>query len=404
MIKKTKSKIFMIVMLSLSITILSIILIINIVNYKQTMQQSFMAINNANKIFQNETILPMGRPDLKNDKPKNFVDWSGTKFYFSVIDDNNNIQIINNNDEGYSDEKIEKYTLKVVNNKNNRGKIGTLIYDVKIINNNKIITFMDNSVTRKNLLNMFGLSIIIAIISLIFNYFISKKISLKIIEPIEETFNKQKQFISDASHELKTPLAVIGANADTIEGEIGSNKWLTYIQREVVSMDKLVNNLLSFARVENNNSKDDYIEFDISKTILGSTMVFESLAYEREIQLKENIEENLRFKGNNNEIKQLLSILLDNAIRHCYKGGEIIVNLRKQKNSLMLQVRNSGDPIKRGEEEKIFERFYRSDESRNRDEKRYGLGLSIAKAIVNKHGGKISAFSKNGYTTFTVIF
>lgn len=200
-------------------------------------------------------------------------------------------------------------------------------------------------------------------------------------------------------------MAVICANADTLEGEIGSNKWLSYIQNEVSSMNKLVNSLLSLARVENKNSrKDNFVYFDLSKTILGSSMVFESLAFENDIELINDIQENLKLKGISDEIKQVVSILLDNAISHTEKGGKIIVQLKKYKNNIFINVKNTGEPISKEEEEKIFERFYRSDESRNRDSKRYGLGLSIAKSIVEKHHGKIKVSWERGFTIFTVIF
>ena len=126
--------------------------------------------------------------------------------------------------------------------------------------------------------------------------------------------------------------------------------------------------------------------------------------YEKNIKLEYDIEEEIKFNFNSDQIKQLVTILLDNAIKHSTKDGQINVNLKSNKDSIILDVINKGDSIKEGEEQKIFERFYRGDESRNRDSNRYGLGLAIAKNIVENHNGKISASSKDGYTTFTVKF
>ncbi|WP_455538520.1 sensor histidine kinase [Terrisporobacter sp.] len=406
MIKKTQSKVFMIVMLSLSIIILIITSVINIVNYNQSRQESYMLIENASGMFKQMMSFPVAPPPKTDDmdKTKRILYWKTAQFYFVIVENNTIVQTVNENSDKYSDYEINKYALKVVKENKKNGSIGNLVYGIKEIRGNKIITFMDNSIANNSLKKMFILSSIIGILSMIFAYIVSRKISLWIVKPIEDTFNKQKQFISDASHELKTPLAVICANADILESEIGTNKWLNYIQKEVGSMDKLVNSLLSLARLEKESTKGELADFDISKVVLGGTMVFESVAFEKEIQIIDNIEENLKLKGNSEEIKQLLSILIDNAIKHTEKDGQVFVSLNKSKNNIVLRVKNTGEPILKGEEKKIFERFYRSDESRNRDSKRYGLGLAIAKSIVEKHHGKIRAHSNNGITTFTVIF
>lgn len=406
MIKKTQSKVFMIVMISLSIIIVSIISVINIVNFNQTKQQSYMMLDNASGMLKQMTPFPFGPPDSMNDvdKPQGILYWKTAQFYFVVIKDDEVVQIVNENSGKYSNEEINKYALDVSRKDKNYGSIGDLVYGVKNIKGSKIITFMDDSISNKSLKNIMILSILIGFIALSFAYIIARKISLWIVKPIEDTLNKQKQFISDASHELKTPLAVICANADILEGEIGNNKWLNYIQKEVGSMDKLVNSLLSLARIEKGNEKEELINFDISKVVMGGTMIFESLAYEKEIQLVDDIQEKLILKGNSEEIKQLLSILIDNAIKHTEKGNQILVSLKKCKNNIILKVKNKGEPIPKGEEEKIFERFYRSDKSRNRDSKRYGLGLAIAKSIVEKHNGTINVSCEEGFTTFTVLF
>ncbi len=403
MIEKTSSKVFMIVMLSLSIIIMGVISVINIVNYNQSKEESYMLVDNASGMLKQMGGFPVVPPG-NMDRQQGILYWKTVQFYFVIVKDDVVVQTLNENSEKYSNEEINKYALEVYKKDKKHGSVGDLVYGIKDIKGSKVITFMDNSISNKSLRSMFILSLIIGVIALCFAYIISKKISFWIVKPIEETLNKQKQFISDASHELKTPLAVICANADVLESEIGSNKWLNYIQKEVGSMDKLVNSLLSLARVEKESNKCEMIVFDMSKVVLGGTMIFESLAYEKEVQLIDDIDDNLEIKGNSEEIKQLLSILIDNGIKHTKKSGQVIVSLKKYKNNTILKVKNMGEPIPKSEEEKIFERFYRGDESRNRDSKRYGLGLSIAKSIVEKHNGKINVSWENGFTIFTVIF
>lgn len=216
-------------------------------------------------------------------------------------------------------------------------------------------------------------------------------------------FEKQKQFISDASHELKTPLAVIEANTDVLEGQVGNNKWINYIQNEIDSMNKLINELLLLTKIENIGGIKEYNEFDISKETEIIVSMFESMAYEKNVLLKSEIQEKLMLNGNKADVEHILSTLIDNAIKHTEKSKEVIVELKKNKNNIIWQVKNMGEPIPEGEREKIFERFYRIDKSRNRNEKRYGLGLAIAKSTVQRYNGNIEVSYKNGFTTFKVV-
>ena len=222
------------------------------------------------------------------------------------------------------------------------------------------------------------------------------------MRPIQETFEKQKQFISDASHELKTPLAVIEANTDVLEGQTGNNKWINYIQNEIDSMNKLINELLLLAKMENVDELKEYKEFDISKETEIIVSMFESMAYEKKVLLKSDIQENIMLNGNKEDVEHILSTLIDNAIKHTAQSEEVIVELKKNKNNITWQVKNMGEPIQEDEREKIFERFYRIDKSRNRKEKRYGLGLAIAKSTVQRYNGNIDVLYRDGFTIFRV--
>ena len=279
---------------------------------------------------------------------------------------------------------------------------GFNIYQIRRMGNNAIeITLIESESTIKSFKTTIIILISIGIIGIFTIYVIATKISKAIVTPVEEAFEKQKQFISDASHELKTPIAVIEANADVLESKIGNNKWLTYIQNESQSMNKLVNDLLTLAKMENINISNNE-KFDISKEVRMSVAVFESMIYEKKIELETNIKEGIEFNGDKEDIKHIISILLDNAIKHTEENKKIHINVTKEKNEIKIEVKNQGEPIPEQEREKIFERFYRIDKARNRNEKRYGLGLSIAKRIVDKYNGSIYAISKDGFTSFIV--
>ena len=246
-------------------------------------------------------------------------------------------------------------------------------------------------------------AIVITLISLIIIYLVSKKIADIIVKPVNETLEKQKQFISDASHELKTPLAVIEANSDVLENEIENNKWLKYIQNETESMDKLINELLLLAKIENVDDVKDYEKFNLSEYIETITSMFESMAYEKQVKIITKIRNNIILNGNKQDIEHIVSTLLDNAIKHSLNEKDVEVELLQEKNNVIINVRNCGEPIPKNQQDRIFERFYRVDKARNRDEKRYGLGLAIAKSTVIKYNGKIDVECKEGITCFKVI-
>lgn len=175
-----------------------------------------------------------------------------------------------------------------------------------------------------------------------------------------------------------------------------------YIQNETNSMDKLINELLLLAKTENGETVKNYIDFDLSKEAEMIISAFESMAYEKKVEIKTDIKENIQMNGDREDLKHILSTLLDNAIKHSTPENNVEVSISKEKNELFISVRNVGAPIPEEEKDKIFERFYRIDKARNRNEKRYGLGLAIAKATVEKYGGKIEVKCKDGTVEFKV--
>lgn len=270
------------------------------------------------------------------------------------------------------------------------------------MSSNKLVLF-DISETRTLLFNCLNFSILVFLLFELVNTYISYKLTNWIIKPIVETFEKQKQFVYDVSHELKTPIAVIMTNADMAEKD-GDAKWINNIKNESDRMNKLVVSLLDLLVSDNYNEKEKFKVTNISKTIEMCVLTFESLIYENNLKVEYDIQSDINFNCNVERIKQLFGILVDNAIKHAKKDSKIFISLKKNKDGIIFSVKNRGDAIPKEEREKIFERFYRSDKSRNRNENRYGLGLAIAKNIVTMHNGKINVTCSGGYTTFTCTF
>lgn len=172
--------------------------------------------------------------------------------------------------------------------------------------------------------------------------------------------------------------------------------------KQIIMYSIILNELLLLSKIENVDNIKEYKTFDVSKEVNIIISMFESMAYEKKVKLSSNIQENVMLNGNKEDIKHIISTLLDNAIKHTEAEKEVIVELTKEKNEIIMKVKNMGEPIPEEEREKIFERFYRIDKSRNRQEKRYGLGLAIAKSTVEKYNGNIEVLYKDGFTIFKV--
>jgi len=392
MIKKLKQRIFLLIMLSLSIIMIGLIVLYASLNYNN---QIHTTVSMMNRFVDGE---PKRNPNKIEDyklKPELNIDG-----LYRVIIQNS---VIIHSPENSINNEIDEYALKILKRNNEKGIIDNYIYSVNKINKNTIVISIiedENTVSHIRITIIF--SIIMSIVSLGVIYIIAKKLSKTIVKPVEETFEKQKQFISDASHELKTPLAVIEANADVLQDKVGESKWINYIQNEIESMNKLINELLLLAKIENVDNIKEYTELNLSKEVEIILSMFESVAYEKGVTIESNIIENIKLNGNKEDIEHIVSTLTDNAIKHTESEKKIVVNLKKEKNEIIFEVQNMGDSIPEEEREKIFERFYRIDKSRNRKEKRYGLGLAIAKSTIEKYNGKIEVECKNEYTIFKV--
>ena len=326
--------------------------------------------------------------------------------YTIVLDEEGNYEeVINhtNNDE-LDEETIKKIANNIIHNHKSDFYVGNLYtnkYAYTFTKDNTLV-IMDNTELNKVLVNQLFSNIFLLLVCEIVIFIIAYFLTKWIITPVKNSFEKQKIFVADASHELKTPLSVMIASADAYFND-KNDKWVKNMKNESERMIQLVTELLDLAKTE--EEQDIMMEQNnLSDIIEGSILTFESLFYDNKLKLKYDIEPNIEMLCNENLIVELMSILIDNAIKHCEEKGKVIVDLYKKNKQIILEVKNTGLPIKKEDEEKIFERFYKVDTSRNRNSNNYGLGLAIAKNIVAKHGGEIKAHSSDGYTTFKVTW
>jgi signal transduction histidine kinase len=344
-----------------------------------------------------------GEKDPKGDrrfKDENFFFLA--VFYSVILSDTGEAIAVDNSDRSiYSEEKLTKLAKTLAEKGKTQGTAESLIYRIKTEEGATIVAFMDNTIMRESITTLFQYTLIFGGVTIVLLFFLSMSLAKKIVQPLEESYQKQKQFISDAGHELKTPVAVIETNAELLSREIGDNQWLSNIQFENHRMAVLTKQLMELVKTE--NVKLHMQTLDFSRIVLGELLTFESIAFEKGVELYyDAIPEAISVCGNAEQLGRLISILLDNAIEHSPKTGKIVADLKTRHHRAVFSIRNRGEAISKKEQELIFERFYRSDFSRTGEDNHYGLGLAIAKSIVEMHRGKIQVSCEHGWIVFLV--
>lgn len=322
-------------------------------------------------------------------------------FYSVAISKNGQVLKVDTADISTLDEDaLTQLALAVIENGKSEGVESHLAYRTADKGGYTLVAFLDNTLILESAGTLITYTLIFGGVTLILLFFLARYLADRIVAPLEESYQRQKQFISDAGHELKTPVAVVNANVEILSREIGENQWLANIQYENQRMSALILQLLDLARTENVVPQMETI--DLSRLVYGELLPFESVIYENGLVLESHIDENLHVVGNSVQLKQLTSILVDNAILHSADGKEIGLTLTKEKNSAVLAVSNDGEETPKEQRKYMFERFYRLDTARTGEDKHYGLGLAIAKAITMTHKGSIDVRCQDGKVEFLV--
>ncbi|OMF26292.1 two-component sensor histidine kinase [Paenibacillus sp. FSL H8-0548] len=267
-----------------------------------------------------------------------------------------------------------------------------------------MLVFLDITAQQNILSNLIYTFAVVGVVMLIILFFASRFFANRSITPVKEAFDKQKQFIADASHELKTPLTIINTNADVLlsnsEDTIhNQSKWLHYIKSETERMTRLTNDLLYLTQMDDSRESMVFTKFNVSEAVENIILTMEAIMFEKHVSLDYDIEPDLTVQGSSEQIKQVVMILLDNAVKYTNAKGSVTISLKKQHNDTVLSVSNTGEGINPEHLTRIFDRFYRTDASRTRKQGGYGLGLAIAKSIIEQHKGRIYAKSVVGEST-----
>lgn len=382
-------------MIIFTITLVSVLVAVNIINVNSSFRQQRRMIRDDIGFYGIEAFCGNDNQKIKRQE----YDYST-----SVVLKNKNIMVLSNSLKETTDKDILSMTQKLQKNGKRFGSIDDYIYLVRILKSgNTVYIFVNNKEALQNSKQFFIVSIFIFLLSVIVFTIISYYLSRWMIKPSEKAIKNQKIFVANISHDLKTPITIIRANADLIENEVKNKKSIKYIQQETEKLNHLVNEMLTLTRIDNTISKENFKSFNFGDSLFDVVLPFESIAYEKGIRFNINIDEVTDYFGDENNIQKLAEILIDNAMSYTAKGGIVYVDAYENSKAVTLSVTNTGEPISDEKKVEIFDRFYRESKSRERNGNHYGLGLSIANTIVKKHNGKITVESKNGKNTFTVI-
>lgn len=382
-------------MIIFTITLVSVLVAVNIINLNSSFRQQRRMIRDDIGFYGIEAFCGNDNQKIKRQE----YDYST-----SVVLKNKTIMVLSNSLKETTDKDILSMTQELQKNGKRFGSIDDYIYLVRILKSgNTVYIFVNNKEALQNSKQFFIVSIFIFLLSVIVFTIISYYLSRWMIKPSEKAIKNQKIFVANISHDLKTPITIIRANADLIENEVKNKKSIKYIQQETEKLNHLVNEMLTLTRIDNTISKENFKSFNFGDSLFDVVLPFESIAYEKGIRFNINIDEVTDYFGDESNIQKLAEILIDNAMSYTAKGGIVDVDVYENSKAVTLSVTNTGEPISDEKKVEIFDRFYRESKSRESTGNHYGLGLSIASTIVKKHNGKISIESKNGKNTFTVI-
>lgn len=405
MIKKLRIKLIAASMASLFFVLFTIGGIVGILNYRKIVVDAdqILAImeENAGKFPQKFS------GDRKDKHPGMSPEVPYESRYFSALfDENGNIILIDTSKIVSIDTtQAMEYASEVWEKNREQGFLENYRYRRTVSNGEVRIIFLDCRWQLDNFQNFLLTTFWVSGIGLLSVFILMVYLSARIVKPFSDNYEKQKRFITDAGHELKTPLTIIEADTEVLEMDFGENEWLQDIQSQTKRLEDLTNTLVVLSRMEEGQNSNMRVEFPLSDMLEEVCHTFQAPAKVQEKELRSTIEPMISMKGDEKAIRGLVTILLDNAVKYTNENGHIAVNLEKKKNRIYLSVFNTTEFISKEQICHLFDRFYRTDVSRNSQTGGYGLGLSIAAATVESHRGKIFAETEDEKSLrITVIF
>lgn len=404
MIKRLRARFILLSMGSLLLVLTLILGSVNLVSYRQIVQDADGILD---LLAENGGLFPLpefSRPGGHADKLSPELPYEAR--YFSVLlgADGAVCSVDTGRIAAVDPQSAARYALEVLAAGRTRGFSGIYRYILQDCDEGTRVIFLDCgrslSTFQTFLFSSLGISLfgVLAVLLLIL------LLSGRIIRPVSQSYEKQRRFITDAGHEIKTPLTIIDADAEVLQADIGENEWLEDIRKQTKRLAALTNDLIYLSRMEETQNRLQAIDFPLSDLVEETAQSFQLLARAQGKHFDMHIEPMLSFCGDEAALRQLISILLDNALKYTAEGGHIRLSLERQARTLRLCVFNeTATPIPREALAHMFDRFYRADPSRSTQTGGYGIGLSIARAIVAAHKGKLSATSQDGHSLLMCV-
>lgn len=403
MIRKLRMKFIAISMISTMTVLFLIIGSINLLNYRE---MSTNADTILNIMIENDGSLPDNVYQSQHKKHASISpETSFESRYFTVFIKNNTQEYDIDTDKiaAVDQDKAARFAQKIQKGKEKQGFISKYRYIRQDTSDGTKIYFLDCTKSMTSFRNFLVSSVFVSIFGVSVVFVLVLLLSKKAIEPVAESYEKQKRFITDAGHEIKTPLTIIDADTTILEMEYGENEWFSDITVQTKRLADLTNDLIYLSKMEEEGKKASMIEFPFSDVVEEVAQSFQNLAKVQNKKFITKITPMISLKGDEKAIRQLISILLNNAVKYCGENGEIRLSVWKKGKNTMLSVYNTTQEMKKENLNHLFDRFYRTDASRNSQTGGYGIGLSIAKAVTTAHKGKIQASSEDGKSLLITV-
>lgn len=407
MLKKMRWRFIAAAMSAITAVMLLLALCINLWNYFVTIERMNETILG---LMESEQVRPAPKPQKKY-PPKDFFGKPSPEApymmrYFSVHLDNQD-RIVNIRMDfvsSVSEQEAREYTADILKKRKNTGFYREYRYVLKKTENGTSLFFLNVSKELQFMKILLFISCLVAFISLIVVFFLVFIFSKRAIRPFMDNISRQKKFITDASHEIKTPLTSIAASAEVLAMEEEDNEWVKNIQNQTKRLSKLTADLITLSRLDEEEPFPEKNTFSFSDAVWEAIEPFDRLFEVKNKRFLYQIKDGLMFYGDKAAIQQMFSILLDNALKYSGENGWIRLSVRKKHRTIVVELQNSCQSKEILDADRLFDRFYRPDESRSLATGGHGIGLSIAQAIVRAHNGSISAhWEQEGSIRFRIL-
>ena len=403
MIRKLKRKFIVLALTALFVLLAVIVVGMNLLNYRSVVKEADATLELLSKKRGNFPEIRGNRPDWLPRGMSPEIAFESR--FFSVLIGSDGTVLNANLTQIYmiGSETAVDYAQKVLDDGKDKGFVGVYRYNRISEGDYTRITFLDCGRKIDLIHDFITFSIGMALLGYAVTALVICIVAGRFVRPVAESYDRQKRFITDAGHEIKTPLTIIRANVDVLQMDLGeNNESLEDIRQQSERLSGLTNDLVYLAKMEESQGTLPMTDFPVSEIVAETSLPFRTLAQSQKKELELQIQPMLSMKGNAKAFSRLVSILIDNAVKYSPEESRINLTLEKQGRHIQLTVANpSVMPVKQEDLKHVFERFYRMDSSRNSETGGHGIGLSMAQAIAEEHNGKISASTPDG-STFVV--